>query len=60
MTRPDISYAIHTVSQFVANSRKSHLAAIYRILRYLQETIDRGLFYSAASPFQLAAYADAD
>ena len=32
MNRPDISHAVHTVSQFVSNPHKPHLAAVYRIL----------------------------
>ena len=44
MTRPNISHAVHTVSQFVSNQHKPHLVAIYRILQYLKGTRDRGLF----------------
>ena len=32
MTRPDISYAVHIVSQFVGNPYKLHLTAVHRIL----------------------------
>ena len=31
-TRPDISYAVHVVSQFMAAPRSPHYAAILRIL----------------------------
>eukprot|EP00268_Persea_americana_P063207 TRINITY_DN8175_c0_g1_i5.p2 TRINITY_DN8175_c0_g1~~TRINITY_DN8175_c0_g1_i5.p2 ORF type:complete len:139 (-),score=7.17 TRINITY_DN8175_c0_g1_i5:1892-2308(-) len=53
MTRPDISHAMHTVSQFVSNPHRLHLLAVYRILRYLKGTRDHGLFYPLASSLQL-------
>ena len=48
MTRPDISHAIHTVSQFVSNPHKPHLAAALHILRYVKGTLNHGLFYLLA------------
>ena len=53
MTRPDISHAIHTMSQFVSNPYKPHLAAVYRILRYLEGTRNRGLFYPSKASLKL-------
>uniref|UniRef100_A0A2N9HHM2 Integrase catalytic domain-containing protein n=1 Tax=Fagus sylvatica TaxID=28930 RepID=A0A2N9HHM2_FAGSY len=38
VTRPDISYAVHIVSQFMAAPRSLHYAAVLRILRYLKGT----------------------
>ena len=35
-TRPDISYAVHLVSQFMSSPRHLHLAIVRRIIRYLQ------------------------
>ena len=60
MTRPDISHAIHTVSQFVNNPHKPHLAAALRILRYVKGTLNHGLFYPSGASLHLSAYADAD
>ncbi|XXG90668.1 hypothetical protein AAC387_Pa12g2382 [Persea americana] len=57
MTRPDISHAVHTVSQFVNNPHKPHLAAVYRFLRYLKGTQNRGLFYPSKTSLRLQAYA---
>jgi len=34
-TRPDISYAVHQVSQFVSSPWHLHLAVVRRIIRYL-------------------------
>ena len=47
VTRPDISYAVHQVSQYLSAPRSIHYAAVLRILRYLKGTLFYGLFYSA-------------
>ncbi|RVW73373.1 Retrovirus-related Pol polyprotein from transposon TNT 1-94 [Vitis vinifera] len=60
VTRPDISYAVHQVSQYLSAPRSTHYAAVLRILRYLKGTIFHGLFYSAQSPLVLRAFSDAD
>ncbi|KAL5566487.1 hypothetical protein UlMin_029651 [Ulmus minor] len=43
ITRPDIAYAVHIVSQFVASPTTIHWAAVLRILRYLRGTIFHSL-----------------
>ena len=60
VTRPDISYAVHQVSQYLSAPRSTHYAAILHILRYLKGTLFHGLFYSAQSPLVLRAFSDAD
>ena len=60
VTRPDISYAVHIVSQFMAAPRSPHYAAVLRILRYLKGTIFDGLHFSSHSSLTLQAYSDAD
>ena len=60
MTRLDISHAIHTVSQFVSDPHKPHLAAALRILRYVKGTLHHGLLFPSDTPLQLSAYTDAD
>ncbi|CAL1402230.1 unnamed protein product [Linum trigynum] len=59
-TRPDISFAVHVVSQFMSDPRVDHLAAVHRILRYLQGTREVGLFLPATGDFRLQAYSDSD
>ncbi|XP_068658017.1 uncharacterized mitochondrial protein AtMg00240-like [Aristolochia californica] len=58
--RPDISYAVHKVSQFMASPRHLHLAVVQRIIRYLRNSLARGLFFPTGSALHLVAYSDAD
>ena len=60
VTRPDISYAVHQVSQYLFAPRSTHYAVVLRILRYLKGTLFHDLFYSAQSPLVLYAFSDAD
>jgi hypothetical protein len=58
-TRPDISYAVTTVSCFSSNPGQPHWDAIRRIYRYLLGTTDLKLMYGCAEK-TLVGYADAD
>ena len=60
ITRPNISYAIHQVSQYLSTPWSTHYAAVLRILGYLKDTLFHGIFYSAQSPIVLRAFSDAD
>ena len=60
ITRPDLSFAVQQVSQFMHSPRHLHMAAVRRIIRYVKGTASRGLFFPAGSSIQLAAYSDAD
>ena len=59
-TRPDISYVVQQVSQFMASPRHLHMAAVRRIIRYVHSTIRSGLCYPAGTSLDLIAYSDAD
>ncbi|CAL5369179.1 unnamed protein product [Camellia sinensis] len=60
VTRPDFSYAVHILSQFVSAPCSTHWAALLRTLRYLRDTLLQCLLLSASSNLTLRAYADAD
>ena len=60
ITRPDISYAVNLMSQFMTAPRHLHLAAVRRIIRYLIRTPSCGLFFPSNNPLTLKAYSDAD
>ena len=58
ITRPDIVYPIHKLSQFMSKPRKPHLNAAYKVLQYIKSCPGQGIFLS--SDFHLKAYTDAD
>jgi len=58
-TRPDISYAVSIVSQYVNNPSTKNWAQIKRILRYLKGTKDYALHYKKGEKI-LQCYSDAD
>lgn len=61
ITRPDIAYAVNSISQYMSQPRTSHLLAAKRILRYIKGTLDHGLFFRPQyQPAGLSAYSDAD
>ena len=45
-TRPDICYAMNTLSQFMVEPRRAHWAAVKHILKYLRGTVEYGLKYT--------------
>ena len=47
-TRPDISFSISVVSQFMNDPTEKHLEVVYRILRYLTMTPGKGLYFKRA------------
>jgi hypothetical protein len=60
ITHPDISYAVHLVSQFMSAPCSTHYAAILRILRYVKGTLFHGIHFSSCSSLELRSYSDAD
>lgn len=48
-TRPNLSYVVGNVSQFMAHPQVSHWNAVFHILRYLQGTQTYGINYSRLS-----------
>jgi hypothetical protein len=60
ITRPDISFVVQQVSQFMQAPTHLHLAVVRRIIRYLHGTSAQGLFFPVDSPIRLVAYSNAD
>jgi len=57
-TRPDLGYTITHLSQFNSSPSITHLTADKRVLRYLQGTKDRHLFYPWNNQLKMTAYPD--
>ena len=60
ITRPDISFAVSVLSQFMKDPRLPHWEVVIRIMRYLKAHPGRGLLYKANGHLQVKAYTDAD
>ena len=59
-TRPNICFAMSTLSQYMCDPRQIHWVAAKHVLRYLHGTIGYGLRYSVDSDMQLVGYTNSD
>ncbi|XP_038904363.1 secreted RxLR effector protein 161-like [Benincasa hispida] len=57
-TRPDISYAVSVVSQFMQAPCEEHMTTVERILRYLKGTPGKGLMFKKSDKCCIEAYID--
>lgn len=61
VSRPDIAFAVNSVSKYLNNHNIEHWRAVKRILAYLKGTIDYGIEYkNGGSKFGLVGFSDAD
>jgi histone deacetylase 1/2 len=60
LTRPNISFAVNKVCQFLHAPTTVHWAAVKRILRYLKQSTNLGLKISRSSSLLVSAFSDAD
>jgi len=60
ITRPDITYSINKVSQYMHKPLSDHWMAVKRILRYLKGTINLCLSMKRSKILSLTGYADSD
>lgn len=60
ITRPDISYTLQTLIQFLQKPKVQHWQAALRILRYIKNQLGQGLLMSSQKKMKLTGFCDAD
>jgi len=59
-SRPDIAFSVGVCARFQANPKESHLTAVKRIIRYVNDTLLYGIWYSRETNLLVAGYSNAD
>lgn len=59
-TRPELSYIVHLLSQFMQQPRDEHWLAALRVVRYLKGCADQGIMLSSSPDLNLTAFCDSD
>jgi histone deacetylase 1/2 len=60
ISRPDISFVVNQMCQFMHNPCSSHLQVVKCILRYINGTVKQGLVFHQSDEFTLRSFSDAD
>ncbi|CAM8914120.1 unnamed protein product [Rhodiola kirilowii] len=60
VTRPDIAFYVHILSQFLANPTVEHYQAATRVLRFIKTAPAQGLFFPANASLTLEGFYDVD
>ena len=60
LTRPDLSFVVNKVCQFLHAPTGVHLTAAKRIVRYVKHTLNIGLNFSKSSSTLVSAFSDSD
>ncbi|KAL9285705.1 putative RNA-directed DNA polymerase [Arabidopsis thaliana] len=59
-TRPELSYAVNILAQFMQVPLKDHWEAAQRLVRYLKSSPGQGIVLSSTASLQVNAFCDAD
>ena len=59
-TRPDLSYIVQMLSQFLQHPRLPHYEALLHTLRYIHHTTGQGILLKGADKLTLQAFSDSD
>lgn len=60
VTRPDLAYSIHILSQFMQETRLEHWEAALRVVRYLKKNPGQGILLRSDSELCLEGWCDSD
>ncbi|XP_015072572.1 uncharacterized protein LOC107016692 [Solanum pennellii] len=60
VTRPDTSFAIQNLSQFMHSPKQSHMEAATRVVKYIKQSLGMEILMSSSVSSKLRAYCDAD
>lgn len=60
LTRPDICFAISSLSRYNKNPGKAHWNAVKRVFRYLKGTINAKLVFGTTGKTEIIGFCDAD
>jgi hypothetical protein len=60
ITRPNISYSVQILSQFMDHSTYFHITVVFKILKYIKGTPGQGLFFPSVNNLDIMAYCDSD
>lgn len=59
-TRPDIAFAISSVSRHLENPSPADVTAVRRVMKYIKGTANLGIFFDSQCEINLNAFSDAD
>lgn len=60
VTRPDITFAVHILAQYMQHPTTVHLQAAKRLLRYLLNKPGQGILFASNSAAEITGYCDSD
>jgi len=59
-SQPNIAFSVGICARFQKNPKESHLTAVKHIIRYVNDTLLYGIYYSRETNLVVAGYSDAN
>ncbi|XP_074302984.1 uncharacterized protein LOC141637318 [Silene latifolia] len=60
VTRPDLTFSVHVLSQFLTKPRTAHMDAALRVVRYLKGSPGQGILLRSNSSLTISGWCDSD